>query len=172
MPEPIQTDLGSILLAVKQRLISTGVFSPTAVYLGLSSEVQVPIPPPADQFCVIIPSEQIADQGVMTGGGNLTLWFDGEIQACLFSRLYTDETPRSENWLTDPALGALSRWREIVSVLNMWQPIDVNGFGLVYTPFKVIKTGKVQRVKEVPPAPGWGVMATTFKFKWMFQFSS
>lgn len=174
-PTPAPTDLTSILLAAKQRLIDASVFGTNAVYLGLSPEIQIPFPMPAQQFAVLVPSTQSADQPVVTGGGNAALFLDGLLDCYLYSRLQTDEIPRSDNWLTDQTLGALTTLRQIVNAFQLWSPVDTNNHMLVYTPFKLqtIEQGRrIMASPKMPEAPGWGSMVSRWKFKWWWSFTA
>jgi hypothetical protein len=168
---PIPSDLGSILLATKNQLVATGVATSSSVYLGLTPDI--PKTPPSDQFFVIVPSAQVVDQGVVTGGGNDTMFLDGEMYIWLWSRLNTDEPPRSDNWLTDSSLGALTALRNMIVSLQLWQPVDVNGNGLVYVPFKLLSIEQGKRLSDPRNTlpPGWGNMVTRWRFRWWFRLS-
>lgn len=166
MPTPISTDFGAILNAVKEKIVLDGYLAQTAVYLGLNAEFIDP--PPADQFAVLVPGEQVVDQGVVTGGGNTTFVFDGILNIWLWVRLATDEVSRSDLWLTDPNLGALATNNKLIKSLQLSMITDPDGNALVYSPMKLVSINQGVRVnsgtKLIPP--GWGNMVTKWRMKW------
>src|SRR5947209_3477341 len=108
-----QTDLPTLLKAIRNKLTQDEVFAEKLVYFGLEPDKNDI--PPSDAFCVITPLDQVVRQNIVAGGGNDTLWFDGEFLLTVHNRLALDEKNRDSVFLNDRNLGVLTTQKLIVS---------------------------------------------------------
>jgi hypothetical protein len=175
MAQPIQTTLDVILSAVKAKLIAANVASASCVYLSLTPDfATMPLVPPGDQLLILVPGRQTVFQGAVRGGGNDALLFDNAIlDIWLYCRLNTDENPRSDNWLTDPTLGAIPTMNTLIRTLQLWQPVDVNNNGLTYEPMRLLQIEQGRRLggKAGTEAPGWASIVSSWQFRWWMLVS-
>lgn len=165
MGRPIATNLETLLVFIRNKLISDGVFTAVNCYLGVYPQhLDAAV---ADQFIVITPDRQVAEQPQMTGEGNYMIFFNGEIILTIYSRLAQDAEDRGDTYLTDPQYGIMPKLTQTIQSLSMYQPM-VGANQLLAEPFRIISQDAFKRVTEIP---GWGNLITTWDISWQFAIN-
>jgi hypothetical protein len=156
--ERINSTLDVLLAAVRDKLVSDGVF--TNCFLSLS-----PITlknPPGDQYAIVTPGEQEIDQPVLTGSGRDVLFIKGHVDVTIWNRLFLDESLRDTAYLTDSSLGALKKVQCVINSLTMFDPQDSTPNYLLAEPMRPLRV----RVPDKVTVPGWGYVIVPFEMAW------
>ena len=134
----IATDLPTIFDQIQIQLGT--VVDPARVFWSLADDEVLQSYPIDDQFIVLAPANFPADQGLMTGGGNTTLMFDGTLSLSLWNRLGTDLATMDNDQLKDLTNGILGKFRQVLAALNMFDPVDPAGSGglLLEEPMRIV----------------------------------
>src|SRR5436305_1593194 len=122
-PKRIPTDLSTILIAVRDKLISDDLFPSTAVWLSLSPNLLQN--PPSDDFAVLMPGTQRVIQGEVVGGGRDLTGMEGEVSLTIWDRLALDQVPRADDFLTH-SLGILGKMKCVINSLQLCDPVDAS----------------------------------------------
>jgi hypothetical protein len=99
-------------------------------------------------------------EGVTTGGGTATKFWNSTLDVSLVVRLDTDTPGRDFNRLTSATLGLLPLWRSLLKGLEQWFPDDggAPAQGLLLQPARTF--GYAVRPRNFKKAGGWAQIRT------------
>lgn len=158
------SDIGSVLLAVQQKLISASIFNRVDISLTPFRRDM----PPDDCFAVICPARAVLDQRTCKGGGRVDMWIEGGFTLTVHCRLEQDQANTDITYLTDQALGALQKLKCCINALMMYAPVDINGNVLCPEPIRLISVDVPEHGKTIP---GWGAVVSLWESNWQQDLS-
>jgi hypothetical protein len=165
-----QTFLTEVIQAVQAKLIADHLFAPEMIFF--SDDETQGIPPPTDQYCVIVPGIQRPDQPVIAGAAPTTLTpVNGTLAVIYWWRLSVDVEYRYDAGFNDRLLGGLEYQRRIVRSLQLYDPIDTTSGGfLLEEPMRLSDAGFNIRPRKTQI--GWAGMGSGWEVKYLADMVS
>lgn len=159
MPTRVTAQPHEVMQAVRQRILDKGLFSESLVFWTLEPR-QSQQPPPSDLYLSIVSEAHVPNKPCVDGGGNTTFWIDCRLTTVLWVRLWTDQAGRSDQLLMDRSFGGLVKQVEIVSALNLFDPVNNDGDWILCEPMRLAAGGWTPRPAET--VKGW----TSIQAQW------
>jgi hypothetical protein len=163
MASPIASDIGTILVAMREKLVADGIFTYPCCFVTILPDSALTLPP-GDHIAVIRPARQYVRQSVVDGAGNNFLWMDGEFTVALWNRLDLDPTGEghADDYITDTALGFTKLITCITNSLSQLALQDSNSNYVIIEPARL---NGFDFVPTIGPE-GRGVCNTTWQLSW------
>lgn len=166
----VKTWIDTIIAAVKTKLCTTDTLF-DANYCFLSLEPDQQTPPPTDLYATLVVGPQRPDQAVIRGAAAGTITpVNGELGVILWARLAVDQAGRDDLFVTDPTLGALAKWRQVLKSLQLFDPVNGSSDFLLMNPMRLADPGFLTRPRT--NRPGWGSVASSFEVDYLADLSS
>lgn len=146
--------LTDILVAIRNKLVTDGLFTPSTCFLSLTPDILKA--PPNDQLCVLTPTEFRVDQPCVVGGGNDLMFWLGEFMVTLWVRLATDRQMQDTLWITDRTLGALKLHDKLFESLQLYDPTNPAGNFYMGEPMRLLRVNTGLKTN----LPGWGMITS------------
>jgi hypothetical protein len=153
----------SILIAIRDKLVSDGVFGFPCCYIVAGPALALP---PCDHIAQIAPGPNNVRQITVDGAGNEVLWLDGSARITLWNRLALDQTTHCDDALTDSVLGLTRYLTCTVNSLSQYFPTDPNGNPLVTEPIRFVQMDFGKSKDQA----GWTNADMVFEFSYRYQF--
>lgn len=114
----VDSDLGAILLAVVNHLVTQGLFTAECCYLTISDGRDDIVPSAGEFVCTVCPRGGIFADPYLDGGGNKQAADFFEFSVSVYSTVQLDEADRETVFLTDSTLGLLQKLRLVLKALT------------------------------------------------------
>ncbi len=168
MPVRVATSLADILDALAAQLAAGLSLASHLVFATDRDDDEIlATAPPNDFFISIHPEDFVFDMGLAAGAGREAIGTDGTLRICLWSSLNVDRAGRGEEWLKNATRGVLVKWRDVVSNLQIFDPVDGSGFGILEEPMRCVRWS-VRRPKATKGLPRlFGKLESVWEVKFL-----
>ena len=145
----VGTKLSTILVAIRDKLVSDSVFPSNRCRISL--RMNVPHHNQADQYAVILPLAQNYDQQAHAGHGRRGAIVEGRINVYVRQRMALDDWYGDESWLAS-STGFLDKLNAVEDSLDHYNPSSA-GVALLCEPMRAFFANEPRKDYD---APEWG----------------
>ena len=163
----VASNLETIIPLVKAQIASTNaVLDSSRIFASLADDKDLMERSPADRFVAIKPLDFPVWEEAVTGGGNDLLWFDGEWEITLFVRYGIDADFADDQYLFDPVSGILPQWSAIIHNLQLFDPVNSAGNGVLNEPMRIASRGFRNMPRRTGGVATWGRLKSWWEVKY------
>ena len=130
-----------IMLAMRQRLVDSGVFSLTNVYIARDPTSARETLPSNDKFCAILASDKDIDQGQLMGGGTDADFRTEVFEIRVYTRMQLDRIGQADIWTTHGTKGCYAVARSVASKFQIHDLFNIAGTCIVGQPTRIMRIG-------------------------------